>query len=83
MPIREYIACDPARGCAHCRKGFERIESIDEEPVAACPQCGRKIHRRISAPRVGRSQSGLDDRARQAGFHKLKRTGKGEYEKED
>jgi hypothetical protein len=29
----------------------------------------------------GRSRSGLDDRAGAAGFHKLKRAGRGEYEK--
>ena len=36
----------------------------------------------ISAPSLGKSQSSLDDRAKAAGFTKLKRLGKGEYEKQ-
>jgi len=31
---------------------------------------------------VGASRSGLDDRAKAAGFTKLKRLGKGEYERQ-
>jgi hypothetical protein len=36
----------------------------------------------VSRPAVGGSSSGFDDRAKSAGFHKLKRLGKGEYEKQ-
>jgi hypothetical protein len=39
------------------------------------------VRKRISLPSIGSSASGVDDRAKKAGFHKLKRTGKGEYEK--
>lgn len=35
----------------------------------------------ISAAAVGESKSDLDTRAKAAGFKKLKRLGKGEYEK--
>ena len=35
-----------------------------------------------SAAAVGFSQSNLDDRAKAAGFTKLKRLGKGEYERQ-
>lgn len=82
MPIREYIARHSSKGCAHCRKGFERIEKMDESPLAACPKCGAPVERRISAPSFGRIKSSLDDRAKAAGFHKLKRLGHGEYEKQ-
>ena len=34
------------------------------------------------APAIGRSISSLDNRAKAAGFSKLKRLGKGEYEKQ-
>lgn len=81
MPIREYQAKDSTRACSHCRKRFEIIERIGSDPIQKCPRCGIAVARVISAPAVGASKSGLDDRAKQAGFHKLKKTGKGEYEK--
>ena len=47
-----------------------------------CPECGTPLHRVISAPNLGRSGAALDDRARAAGFSKLKRIGTGEYERQ-
>ena len=40
------------------------------------------LKKMISAPSVGASQSNFDDRAKNAGFHKLQKLGKGEYEKQ-
>lgn len=81
MPLREYQARDPARGCERCLKGFERLESGSDEPLECCPHCGAPVARQLSAPAVGSSRSGFDQRAKNAGFHQLKRVGKGEYEK--
>ncbi len=81
MPIREYQATDLTRACDLCRARFERLEGINAEALRQCPGCGRDVKRVISAPAVGPSKSGFDDRAKNAGFHKLKKTGKGEYEK--
>jgi putative FmdB family regulatory protein len=81
MPIREYAAVEPKVSCNHCNAGFEQVESIDAAPVAACPECGSAVQRQISAPRVGGSNTGFDDRARNAGFSKLEKLGPGEYEK--
>ena len=61
---------------------FERIELLNEEPLKACPACGAPVKRQISAPRVGTSESGFDDKAKHAGFSKLRRTGKGEYKQD-
>lgn len=82
MPIREYQVNDPARGCAACRRPFEVLERLPALPLDRCPACGAPVSRLISAPVVGGSKSSLDRRASQAGFHKLKRLGKGEYEKQ-
>jgi putative FmdB family regulatory protein len=82
MPIREYMATDPAASCDYCRDGFELVEQIDALSVAVCPECGSNVGRQISAPRIKTSESGLDDRAKSAGFKKLKRLGKGEYEQQ-
>ncbi len=82
MPIYEYGARDPAsQGCAKCRDGFEILQRISDPHLTVCPDCGAPVVKQISAPNVGASASGFDDRAKATGFHKLKKTGKGEYEK--
>lgn len=81
MPIREYTAVEPKQGCDHCRQGFERVEGVDASALETCPRCGGKVQRELSAPTVGRSESGLHDRAKSAGFTTYKKTGQGEYEK--
>lgn len=82
MPIYEYQAREDTTSCAHCRDGFEVLQPLSEAALRQCPQCGAAVSRCYSAPAVGRSASGLDDRAKAAGFTKLKRLGKGEYEKQ-
>jgi putative FmdB family regulatory protein len=81
MPIREYQAKDHGKGCAFCRAGFEKIQRLNEKPLEKCPFCGAELKLLISAPSIGPSKTGLDDRAKSTGFHKLKKLGKGEYEK--
>ena len=81
MPIREYAAVDPEKSCRYCKGGFEEVETIDAPAKETCPRCGSKIQRQLSAPRVGGSESGLHDRAKNAGFTTYKKLGKGEYEK--
>jgi len=81
MPIFEYRAVDSRKACKFCRGGFETLVRTSDLPVAVCPECGAPVKKMISAPAVGSSRSGFDDRAKSAGFHKLKRLGKGEYEK--
>jgi putative FmdB family regulatory protein len=48
MPIYEYQAKIPTRGCSICRKGFEYFQGIDEDPLTRCPNCGGEIKRIIS-----------------------------------
>ena len=82
MPTYEYEAADPAKSCDTCRKGFELVRTLRAPPVTKCPGCGAPVRKIISAPALGRSASSLDDRAKSAGFTKLKRLGKGEYERQ-
>ena len=82
MPIYEYQAAEGEKGCKFCAEGFERIQTLSEPKLEKCPKCGAPVVRVISAPAVGKSASSLDDRAKAAGFTKLKRLGKGEYEKQ-
>ena len=81
MPVYDYEAVDASKSCQCCGGGFEVTQSIHDPRLTACPQCGAPVRRVITAPAIGRSKSVLDDRAKSAGFTKLKRLGKGEYEK--
>ncbi len=81
MPIYEYAASDARKSCEHCKTGFEIIQNLSEDSLTECPQCGGAITKQISAPNVGASQANFDDKAKNAGFSKLKKVSKGEYEK--
>jgi predicted nucleic acid-binding Zn ribbon protein len=82
MPLYVYKAKEVAQACPYCVNGFEQLEALGGAPMLRCPRCGSPVEKQWTAPRVGRSASGFDDRARGAGFHKLKKTGTGEYERE-
>ncbi len=81
MPIYCYERDETSPGCDRCRAGFEELQRLSDPALAKCPVCGGPVHRVISPPNIGLSVSCLDDRAKSAGFSKLKRLGKGEYEK--
>ncbi len=82
MPIYDYQAKDPAQGCARCREPFEMMRRLTDPPLERCPHCGAPVVKLVAAPALGRSRSALDDRAKAAGFHKLKRVDKGTFEKQ-
>jgi putative FmdB family regulatory protein len=82
MPTYEYQSADPPTSCDHCREAFEVFQTLADPRLERCPQCGAPVRKTFSAPAIGRSKSGLDDRAKNAGFTKLKKIGKGEYEKQ-
>jgi putative FmdB family regulatory protein len=81
MPFYEYQVIEGQKGCEHCREVFEFLQPISAARLDVCPRCGAPLAKLISAPAVGASKTGLDDRAKAAGFHKLEKLGKGEYEK--
>ena len=81
MPFYEYQVAKNEKGCEFCSASFEVLQKISDSHLSVCPECGAGVVRLISAPFIGGSKSGFDDRAKNAGFHKLERLGKGEYEK--
>ena len=81
MPTYEYQAKDRIHSCPSCADVFEVMQGMADTPLQVCPKCGAPVKKLISAPAVGRSQSGFDERAKRGGFHKLERLGQGEYEK--
>ncbi len=81
MPTYVYESKDQKVACDECRDGFEIVQSLADAPLSVCPECGCPVFRVIQAPGLGRSKTDLHYRAKRAGFHTLKRVGKGEYEK--
>ncbi len=81
MPVYDYRAKDAEKGCDYCREGFEVMRSLTQAPLLHCPYCEAEVVKLIAAPALGRSRSKLDDRAKSAGFHKLKRVDQGAFEK--
>lgn len=81
MPVYDYRAKDSSKGCTYCLEGFEMMRRLSDPPLEHCPLCGEEIVKVITAPALGRSKSLLDDRAKSAGFHKLKRVDQGAFEK--
>ena len=52
MPIYEYEAESPGRKCRRCSTVFEIIQRLSDSPLTSCPECGKKVRRRISRARV-------------------------------
>ena len=48
MPIYEYQAEGPEKGCTRCRAGFEYLQGVNEVPLSRCPQCGGRVKKIIS-----------------------------------
>ena len=42
MPTYEYA-------CSRCGLHFEKQQSMNDEPVSACPECGGKVQRQVSS----------------------------------
>jgi putative FmdB family regulatory protein len=81
MPMHEYIA--DADGCPVCRHGFELLQRLADPPLAACPDCGRPVHRVISAASIVAGQAHVlrESHVARHGFTQYRRAGKGVYEK--
>ena len=80
MPLYVYEACETSKGCAKCRDGFEITQSLKEDKLTSCPDCGAPVYRVIQAPGLTHSKTDLHYRAKRAGFKCLKKVQKGEYE---
>lgn len=81
MPLYVYEAKSPECSCAKCVHGFEVTQSLKDDRLSTCPECGSPIYRVIQAPGLTHSKTDLHYRAKRAGFHTLKKVQKGEYEK--
>lgn len=84
MPTYEYMASNPKRACKHCRTPFEVRQSMRDQPLKKCPECGGPIERLISrcAVNTRSEKSMLSDRnLKEKGFTKLVKEDTGRYRK--
>jgi len=79
MPIYEY---EPVmKPCPMCADRFAVIQTLGEEPLTDCPQCGLPCRRVISRVTVKMKEDLSYQRAADRGFTTWKRTGAGQWEK--
>ncbi len=76
MPVYEYEHLDNE----NCRRGivFEIRQSVKQDKLTCCPDCGGQVKRLISLFAVNRPKTDSD--LKNAGFTKLVRKDKGVYE---
>ncbi len=75
MPVYEYEHVGKACGLG---KVFEREQSIKEDALEVCPECGGPVKRLISAPSLSFPKGNSD--LKDMGFTKLVRRDHGVYE---
>ena len=84
MPIYEYELCDDKGDCKPCGgPGFTLRRPVSANPLDKCPACKRPVQKIISSfntPSILKPLSISD--AKKAGFTVLKKTSKGEYERQ-
>ncbi len=81
MPIYEYRSKSKDSNCDFCRGGFEVLQKSGDKPLEKCPKCGAQVVRVFSGFSLGFSKTDLDRKAKEKGFHKLKKVDRGKYEK--
>ena len=82
MPLYEYEVCDP-KGCRICGGNFTLNRPLSAEELKKCPACKKPVKKLISmfnTPTITKPLSISD--AKNAGFTVLKKSSKGEYEKQ-
>src|SRR3990167_2682083 len=48
MPVYEYISRNKNKACSLCKSKFEITQSILDQPLELCPECGNQIEKCIS-----------------------------------
>lgn len=82
MPIYEYESTTETK-CATCGSRFEVFQSMAEQALTACPDCGGPIARVFSTPSIhGVGANILSNKnLAEKGFTKYVKAGDGHYEK--
>lgn len=79
MPIYEYEPVD--RECLMCPGRIEVLQSISEDALTVCPQCGLEVSRVISRASIQMGMGNLIETAGKNGFTAYKKAESGIYER--
>jgi len=83
MPVYVYRIKSGLEGCSHCRDSFEALQSMNDESLKTCPDCGGAIEKIIAGVSIIRSSilttRLTDKRIRDAGMRKLVKDDDGRY----
>ena len=83
MPTYVYEVVEGEDGCPTCNLSFEVSHSMKEAGPEACPRCGARIRRRLTAVGItGRHNEKRilsDDNIKRHGFKKLVNEGDGKF----
>lgn len=84
MPTYCYQATGE-KGCPLCLEGFETVQSMKDDPIAACPDCGSAVLRVVQAPYINTRKSTKsilsDENVKRHGFTKIVNEGGGKFRK--
>ena len=84
MPTYCYES-DGEKGCPLCTGGFEIVQSMKDDPLKTCPDCGGPLRKIIQAPYIGSKHSSKsvlsDENIKKHGFTKLVNEGGGKFRK--
>lgn len=78
MPVYEYQVKGDAEGCETCRNGFEILQSMKDESLTECPECGAPIQRLMPIPGISTPTTNAE--YKNLGFTKLVKRDTGVYE---
>ncbi|MCC5874694.1 MAG: zinc ribbon domain-containing protein [Candidatus Sumerlaeia bacterium] len=78
MPVYEYQVAEGHDGCETCRDGFQILQSMKDDALTTCPECGAPI-RKLIFP-VGISTPKTNSELKNLGFTKLVKRDTGVYE---
>jgi putative FmdB family regulatory protein len=81
MPIYEYQASGE-NSCEHCRRAFDVMQKLADDPLKYCPECHGPVHRKISRPNLASPVPSLSkENIEKHGLTQFKKVEKGVYEK--
>lgn len=81
MPIYVYRAVSE-ESCNCCENGFEVLQKLSADTIDACPECGARVARAITAANLATSAPSLDEKnLGKHGFTQYRKLEKGVYEK--
>jgi putative FmdB family regulatory protein len=79
VPIYEYEHVEKEN--LTCEDPIEVIQSMSEEPLTACPECGKPVRRIISKASFAIGINMSPEATAKQGFTTYRKTGHGTYEK--